>query len=238
MRQYSNFKITIALPTMLVFSFATMAQNGDGKIYGRPDFPGVFLVEFGFLRPLNASDDFNTGFWGSRSVNIYYQYPFRIGASNSRLAFVPGIGLGMDRFKFRNNRTLGRADGNELVMTETSFVINKSQLITNYLDAPIEFQFTANPSDPSRSFKASVGLRAGFRIAGFTKVIYREENEKVKEKIRRDWNLSRYRYGIYGKVGIGHFSAFVYNNISTLFTKGDAPGDDINTYSMGAALQF
>jgi hypothetical protein len=216
------------------FSLTTQAQN----VKGRPDFPGTFLVEFGFTRASNASDDFSVGFWGSRSVNIYYQYPLSFGASKGKISFVPGIGLGMDRFKFKNNRTLGRADGNELVMTETDRVISKSQLITNYVDVPVEFQFMANPNDPTRTFRASLGFRAGVRIAGFTKVYYDEDDEKIKEKIRRDWSLNKYRYGIYAKAGFGNFNVFLYQNLSTLFTKGDAPGNDINTYTMGIALQF
>jgi hypothetical protein len=204
----------------------------------RPDLPGTFLVEFGFNRPQNTADDFDIGFWGSRTVNVYYQYDFTLPFFQSKFSLSPAIGLGMDRYKFKNDYTLGYTAGsNDLAMIDPERDVKKSQLITNYVDMPVEFRYTHNPADPARSFKLGIGFRTGLLISSFTKLKYEEENEKVKEKIRRDWNLNRYRYGFFGKIGFGNVSLFGYYNSSTLFEKGKGPdGPDINNLTIGLSL--
>lgn len=204
----------------------------------RPDLPGTFLVEFGFNRPQNAADDFDIGFWGSRTVNVYYQYDFTLPFLQSKFSLSPSIGLGMDRYKFKNEYTLGYTEGsNDLAMIDPERDVKKSQLITNYVDMPVELRYTHNPADPARSFKLAIGFRAGLLISSFTKLKYDDGNEKIKEKIRRDWNLNNYRYGFFGKIGFGNVSLFGYYNSSTLFEKGKGPdGLDINNLTIGLSL--
>src|SRR5688572_27628137 len=75
-------------------------KNGD-----RPDIPGTFMLELGINSPLDAPDRFDAGLWGSRTLNVYYTYELRI--MNSKFSVVPGIGLSLERYKFKNGATLG-----------------------------------------------------------------------------------------------------------------------------------
>jgi len=59
-----------------------------------PDLPGSFVLEFGFHRALEAPDDFDIGFWGSRVVNVYYQFDKRIGILND--GFHPSVERAVD----------------------------------------------------------------------------------------------------------------------------------------------
>jgi hypothetical protein len=223
---------------LLLLTSLTLTGQDKKDIPKRPDLPGTFLIEFGFNRPLDAPDNFDIGFWGSRTMNVYYQYDFTLPFFRSRFTLAPAIGLGMDRYKFTNNYTLEYASGtNDLVMTDTELDIKKSQLVTNYLDIPVELRYTSNPMDPARSFKIAVGYRVGMLISSFTKLKYDTEDETIKEKIRRDWNLNDYRHGFYGKIGFGNVNLFGYYNSSTLFESGKGPDErDINNLTIGISL--
>ncbi|MBX2964084.1 MAG: outer membrane beta-barrel protein [Cyclobacteriaceae bacterium] len=213
---------------------------------GRPDIPGTFLVDFGFNIPFGKNGNFNTNFWGSRTLNLYYQGEKRLGSS--KLSVLPGIGLGLERYRFSNDATLqykagpgGLFDSLIFVPAESRFIepnrINKSQLIMNNLDILLDLRFTANPNDPNRSLKVSVGLKGGFVYDSFTKIKYRENSETKKIKDKQDWNLNQFRYGVTFRVGIGNFNAFAYYNLSPIFQVDGAPkGTELNTFTTGISL--
>jgi hypothetical protein len=92
-----------SLLVLIAFSAAVVAQSTEKtKKYGRPDIPGTFLIDLGFNRLTDKPNELKYGFWGSRTMNVYYQYDMRIG--NSKFSFHPGIGLGMERFKLLRSK--------------------------------------------------------------------------------------------------------------------------------------
>ncbi|MCI0752132.1 MAG: PorT family protein [Flammeovirgaceae bacterium] len=189
---------------------------------GRPNIPGTFLIDIGVNAPSNKPSDFDIGFWGSRTLNLYYQYDMQIG--KSKFSFHPGIGIGFERFKFSDDKTIGYDDfsGDTLKMVDTGLPsIRKSQLIANYLDIPLELRFSTNPYDPSRSFKVAVGVRGGVLVDSFTKVKYKEDGEMKKIKNKENYNLNPIRYGVHMRIGVGNFNFFTYYNLSTLFEEKD-----------------
>jgi hypothetical protein len=216
------------------------------KKYARPNIPGTFVVELGVNRAQNRPDKYMLYAWGSRALNIYYQYDMRI--LKSKFSFHPGIGFGMERYKFRNGYILAYDNNGVLSMQTPSQYktgisgLTKSQFVTNYLDIPMELRFSTNPDDPTRSFKISVGGRFGYLLSAYTKVKYREDGDKIKIKEKRDFNLNNYRYGIYAKIGGGNFSMFGYYNLSTLFKTGQGPifgnsePTEMNNFTVGISL--
>jgi hypothetical protein len=237
--------------SLLILFFCSVTafaqENQPIKKRGRPDIPGTFVVELGLNRAQQAPSDFKIGLWGSRTINFYYQYDIRI--LKSRFSFVPGIGLSLERYKFKNNNILSYANNTTdsvVLMTPTQAGITgvkRSQLITNYIEIPIEIKYSSKPDDPARSFKASIGGRIGYLYDSFTKVKYKENGEKKVYKDKQNFNLNSFRYGLYGKVGIGNFSVFTYYNISPLFKTGKgfrsntaAGFNDFNTITVGISL--
>lgn len=233
------------------FSSAVFGQTETSKkMSRRPDIPGTFALEFGFNQDLSGPKEFDLGFWGSRSVNLYYQYDIRI--LKSSFSFVPGIGLSLERYKFSNDNTLAYADGDpgSIVMVPPADAgfddIRKSQLITNYVEVPLEIRYSTKPEDPARSFKVSVGGRIGYLYDSFTKIKYKEDGEVKKLKNKEDFNLNKIRYGLTGRIGLGNFSLFCYYNLSPLFEDGKGLSDiissensvknDFNTLTIGISL--
>ncbi len=230
----------------IFYSFDTLSQDSEAsasnKPKGRPDIPGSFVVEFGFNQPLNKPDSlFELGFWGSRTVNVFYQYDMRIG--KSKFSFHPGIGFGLERYKLKNAYTLGYVtDGDtktlELIPASTLYPgVKKSMIVANYLDIPLELRFSTKPEDPSRSFRASIGGRVGYLFDSFTKIKYRTDGETKKIKDKQNFNLNDFRYGAFVKIGAGNFTLFGYYNLSPVFKTDEGPQKtEMSNMTIGISL--
>jgi hypothetical protein len=235
-----------AIFLLFAIPFTAYSQSTETKpAYARPDIPGTFTVELGLNRTLDGPDNFDLGLFGSRTINLYYQYEFRI--MKSRMSFVPGIGLSLERYKFRNGAILSYPADNRdsvilLPVAEHQIrTLRKSQLITNYVDVPLELRYTSNPDDPNRSFKVSIGGRIGYMYDAFTKIKYKDDGEMKQLKDKQNFQLNRLRYGVSFKVGFGNFSLFGYYNLSPLFKEGKAFHNmgqpvDFNTFTTGISL--
>lgn len=243
---------TVSFVILFALSFAAAAQISDpnatgvspnGKTGDQPDIPGTFTLELGLNNGLNAPERFDAALWGSRSFNVYYQYEIRI--LKSRFSIVPGIGLSLERFKFKNGAILGYDEEDSLKLllpAETPMTgLKKTQMINNYIDVPVELRFSTNPSDPGRGFKVAVGGRIGYMYDSFSKLKYKEDGQTKTLKDKQDWNLTKLRYGVSGKLGFGNFTLFGYYNLTPLFEEGKGPAEggvvnDFQTVTVGISL--
>jgi hypothetical protein len=197
----------------------------------RPNIPGTFIVDLGMNGTLGSPSAWKQGLWGSRTVNIYYQYPLRFG--RSRFSFNPAIGLSMERFKWKQNIVLFDApEANANAQVEKYEFINASpvypnpqklMLVNNYLEIPVEIRFDTKPEDISRSFNVALGARAGWMYDSFQKIKYKEDGQVKKLKDKQEWGLTQIRYGVYARVGIGAFNLFGFYNLTPLFQKDLGP---------------
>ena len=234
----STKNLSILLLLITLGSTAFGQDNPEVKQKkGRPNIPGTFQVDVGFNLP-SEKDGFNTNFFGSSTVNVYYFYDKRIGKSN--FSIHPGIGFGLERYKFNNNKTLGYDGGMDTVSMVLSTLPNlkKTKLITNYIDFPLEVRFSTRPDDPNRSFKVSLGFKFGVLYESFTKQKYSQEGEGKKIKDKQNFNLYPIRYGPYLRVGGGNVSVYAYYSLSPLFRPGVGPGgsENINNFTVGFSL--
>ncbi|SHH66885.1 Outer membrane protein beta-barrel domain-containing protein [Chryseolinea serpens] len=233
-----NLACIVLLSGISIGAFSQAATTTK-KTTARPDIPGAFVLELGLNRALSAPSEFKQGLWGSRTINFYYQYEFRI--LKSQFSFVPGVGFSLERYKLTNNYVLDYTSTNattpSLIPPGNTGIpnIKRSQIITNYFEVPLELRWTLNPEDPARSFKVGVGGRVGYLFDSFTKVKYSENGETKKFKDKQDFNLNKFRYGITGRIGIGNFSLFGYYNLTPLFEKDkglkDANSSTFNNFS-------
>jgi hypothetical protein len=232
-----------------VLSFAGISQVSTPtaeKKKSRPNIPGTFALDFGLNLP-SEKNGFNTNPFGSRTLNIYYYYDYRIG--KSKFSLHPGIGFGLERYKFNNDKTLGYVSGpsidtlkmiplESVIPTASSF--KKTQLITNYIDIPFEVRFSTNPDDPGRSFKISMGFKFGVLYESFSKIKYRENSETKKLEDKQNFNLNPIRYGPLFRIGFGPISAYANYTLSPLFKDGEGPdgakGSKINNFTVGITL--
>ena len=238
-----KFLFFVLFTVLSIAAIGQVATPSTEKKKGRPNIPGTFAIDIAFNLP-TEKNGFNTNPFGSRTLNIYYYYDYRIG--NSSFSLHPGIGFGLERYKFNNDKTLGYVSGPSIdtlkmvplegvIPTASSF--KKTQLITNYIDIPLEVRFSSNPDDPGRSFKVSLGFKFGVLYQSFTKIKYREDSETKKLKDNQNFNLNPIRYGPLFRIGFGSFSAYANYTLSPLFKDGEGPdgakGSKINNFTVG-----
>lgn len=225
---------------IFLFAAASIQAQDDNtskrERKGRPDVPGTFLIELGFNLLQDAPDVMDTKVSGSRTLNLYYYYDKQIG--NSGFFFFPGIGAGLDRYSFDENITLQQAeDGIVSIDSSMSEELDKSLLSVNYLDIPVELRFYTNPNDRKRSFKVGLGAKFGMRFSSKTKLKFEENDENIKIKNKRGYELNRFRYGVIGRIGVGGFNVFYYQSLSDLFD-GDSPAGTEDTSNITIGLSF
>lgn len=215
------------------------------KRYSRPDIPGTFAIEIGVNNALDKPSNFDLGFWGSRTINLYYSYDLRL--FKSKMSLVPGIGFSLERFKFRNEAVMTiYTNGDSLKLMPAADVgysnLKKSMLITNYIDVPIELRYSSRPDDPTRSFKLGVGYRVGYMIESYAKLKYVEDGETRKLRDGQSFRLQKFRHGLFAKLGVGNVSLFGYYNLTPLFESGKGPVEkkipapDFNTFTIGISF--
>jgi hypothetical protein len=231
-----------ALPLLLIVLTAGSASaQTPTKTKSRPNIPGSFIVDFGLNGTQGSPDLWKTALIGSRTVNLYYQYPLRFG--RSKFSFNPGIGFSFERFKWKNNTPVILSDAveaepnsqvekYEFVLASTRFGPNNGKKITlnnSYLEVPIELRFDTKPEDISRSLNFAVGARGGWMFDSFMKVKYKDEGQKKKLKDHQEFGFTQLRYGVYTRLGVGGFNFFVFYNLTPLFQKDKGPAtDDFN----------
>ncbi len=237
------FRRVFASLIIVFFTLSVQAQEKQRKVR-RPDLPGSFIIEFGFNSAQGGPPSkFEQGFWGSRTLNLYYQYPIRIW--KTKFSFNPGLGFSLERYKLTNNYTLARkpdADGTfplvpakDLDMPNT----DKSMFIMNYLDfMPAEIRFDTKPDDPARSFHVTAGVRVGLLFDTHTKVNFSEGGENKTFKDEQQHGLNSFRYGLYSRIGVGSLSLFGYYNMTPVFQDNKGPEKTtMSTLTIGLSLR-
>lgn len=210
------------------------------KVNARPDVPGTLIIDFGYNLLQNNEPQIDLKLLGSRTINFYYLYDIQIAKSN--FFILPGIGVGLDRYKFDEDVTLTKTtdvDGNESVefVEITGGGVKKSLLAANYIDIPVELRFYGNPNDSKRSFKVGLGFKVGYLFNSHTKIKQDIDGDVSKYKVHNDFYLSKFRYGVTGRIGVGGFNVFYYQSLNTLFENNKGPGaTDVNNATIGLSF--
>jgi hypothetical protein len=234
---------------LLALSHA-VGQSAETKTntVSRPDIPGSFKIDFGFNVALNkpAETEFKTAFFPTNALNLYYQYPIRFG--KSKFSFNPGVGVSFERFKFTNGVTINRTPSGgryEFVSASTRFTnsaIQKTVLSARYIDMPLEFRFDTKPEDVAHSFNFALGGRIGYLVDSMMKVKYETDSDKVTNKDKQNLGLTKFRYGVYTRLGIGPVNVFLVYNITPTFQAGIGPettppkNSEMNTFTTGISI--
>ncbi|WP_452225219.1 hypothetical protein [Lacinutrix chionoecetis] len=115
--------------------------------------------------------------------------------------------------------------------------------ITN-LVFPLHFEF--GPSNKvekedyfryniDRKFKIGIGAYAGFNIGTQQKIRYDQDGDRIKEKIKRDYNATGFVYGVSTYVGLGNSSLYLKYDLSETFDKQPVKQNNI---SLGIRFDF
>jgi hypothetical protein len=195
------------------------------------------MVQFGYTNWASAPDSAKpSGF--SKSFNVYFMFDFPF-KTNPKMSIALGPGISTDHILFKKTY-VGIKDLTTTIRFDDRSDTNhfqKTKLATAYFEAPIEFRYTADPSNPNKSFKFAVGVKVGTMISAHTRNAKYQDSDGVndyvmKESSKRFFNKNRL-VGM-ARAGFGHFTLYGSYQLTTLFKDGAGP--QVRPFSIGLTL--
>ncbi|MGB1207230.1 MAG: porin family protein [Chitinophagales bacterium] len=160
-----------------------------------------------------------------------YVFKQRIGIIQNHMNLVYGLGFDFSNYGFAQNVMLEK-NTNPLAVTTLSDEVDlkKNKLHTIFLNVPLMINFETN-KNKSKSFRASAGVYAGVLLGGKTK---QKNNEGDITKVKDDFNINRFRYGLTGQIGVGPINFFANYSLTPMFN--DGLGDNLQPLTVGLSV--
>lgn len=234
----------LSLSVCTLFALAALAQ--DTKPTPKKKQPidlsnranDHFLLQLGYTKWSGIPDTINTsGF--SKSINVYFMFDFPF-KTNPKLSMAFGPGIASDHILFSKTHVGIKDNTPAIYFTNQSDTnhFKKTKLATAYLEAPIEFRYSADPLT-GKGVKAAIGVKIGTLLTAHTRNTKFESKTNsiindyvMKESSKRFFNKNR--LSIMGRIGYGHFTLYGSYQVTPLFRDGMGP--DVKPFSIGLTL--
>ena len=175
----------------------------------------------------------------SKSINIYlmYDFPFK---NNPKLSMAFGPGFGSDHILFSKTYVGIKDQTSTMAFTDLSDTnhFKKTKLATVFLEAPIEFRYSANP-ETGKGLKLAFGVKVGTLLNAHTRSSDYEDksgntinNYVMKESSKRFFNKQR----LSGMVRVGYGNVSLYGSYQFTPVLRDGFGPQVRPFSFGLTL--
>jgi hypothetical protein len=192
--------------------------------YVNSDFSTSLDPSMGFME-LRASKSLN--------VNInFLQYNLKL--VGDKIGLVTGMGLEFNDYRFSNGSTIARDAGSVVEVDLSALNLEKTKLSMSYLTVPLLLEFQTPQISRNRRVHLSAGLIGGVKLGSHTKVVYRDSGKKNKDKVKDDFYLSPFRYGVTVRAGYRHLNLFANYYLTPLFENNKGP--ELYPFSIGLSL--
>ena len=198
-----------------------------------------FLIQLGYAGWSGIPDSINTKGL-SKSINVYFMFDFPF-KTNPKLSMAFGPGIASDHMLFSKTYVSIKDASNSAIRFTNQADTNhfkKTKLATSYLEAPIEFRYSADPAT-GKGLKLAIGVKVGTLISAHTRNTKLENksgsslNDYVLKEASKHF-LNKNRLSVMGRVGLGHFSLFGTYQFTALFKDGMGPV--VKPFSIGLTL--
>jgi hypothetical protein len=179
--------------------------------------------------------DLNTS--RSWAINLNFAQ-YSLGFGSSQFGAVTGLGFEFNNYFFDGDNSIIEENDQavELPINDTTNSLSKSKLTDAFLRVPVllEVQFP-NTNRGKRAY-ISAGVIVGLKLGSHTKVVFKDDSGKDKDKNNDDFNISPFRFGLTARIGFGGLSIFSDYYFTPMFVDGKGP--DLHPFSVGLALAF
>jgi len=160
---------------------------------------------------------------------FFSDYTFGI---ESNFSFAWGFGVSADNYhsnaEFRQERFEDGSLGDQILTPfEEGYEYDLNKHTATYIEVPIEFRYIAKGKN---AFRLAIGFRVGYLLADKQKII----DTQGKRKFYDYDHLSRFRYGINTRIGIGKFALTGFYSLVPFIEEGK--GTEIIPASIGLAF--
>lgn len=199
------------------------------------------VMAVGFNNALQEGQDLNDSDFkvaGSRFFELGIAWKTRVFQNTNWLRFKYGVSFQFNGLKPTENRYFV-TDGDETVLVENEFDLDKSKYRMDNLVVPLHFEFGPSRKQESErsvryytnnKLKIGVGGYAGFNLGDRQKLKYEDDGESVKRKLKGDYNTNEFIYGLSGYIGWGGTAAYVKYDLNSIFKE---PNPEMHNISVG-----
>jgi hypothetical protein len=199
-----------------------------------------FVIDLGFNNlildgqfPTDTPYELRT--WGSRNIALGYIFKSRVGGRRSPLDLTYGLEFSAHNFMFDSNDRIRRGD-EQIFFQPTGESLRKNKLTVLYLSLPVmpllDFRHPG-----WGGLRLGLGGYAGYRLSTYSKIVYFEDGNRVRNRERNNFFVNDFRYGLVGQIGYRGISLFVKYDLNPLFRDNRGlDGADINAISFGIRL--
>ena len=242
MKKILSLAICALFTSALVAQDSTKTIMAPGKNKEKIDMSNRandhFLVQLGYTKWAGIPDTINTSGL-SKSINAYFMFDFPF-KTNPHLSMAFGPGIASDHIVFTKTNVGIKDLTSTIRFTNVSDTNNfkKTKLATVYLEAPIEFRYTANPVT-GKGLRTANGVKVGTLLNAHTR------NTKYQNKAGSSLNdftlkessknfFNKTRISVMGRIGMGHISLYGSYQLTPLFKDGMGPV--VKPFSIGITL--
>lgn len=179
------------------------------------------------LTPENEFLDSKSG--KSRNINLQL-FTQRVRFANNHMNFSYGLMFEFNKYRLTNDIKLIPGES-PLAWEDSDTDYRKNKLKATYLYMPLMIGVESNPDKIARSFRVRAGVYGGILVNSKQKLIGKITD---REKIKDDFNLTKFRYGIRGEIGYGFVNFYVHYGLNGMF-KGNQ-GPDLSPINFGFML--
>jgi len=176
----------------------------------------------------NGIDPFELNAWKSTNVNLHV-FQQKVNLINHAVNLKWGLTFQFHKYMFDNNVTLQEDAPQATFLQSPNVNYDKTRLATSYLTMPLMLNFETNPKQHSKSLHISFGGYGGPRLGAN----FKTKVDGDKDKVRDDFNLSKWRYGIRTELGFGPFNLYATIPLNELFQEGKNNGYKVTPFSVG-----
>lgn len=186
------------------------------------------LFAIGFNNAIIDGEDFEDSPYkkgGSGFVELGWNWKTRLLKNSNFIRFKYGFSLQWNKLNSKDNQYFLQ-NGNITELQEFPVNLDKSKFRVTNLVVPIHFEF--GPSKKlekedriryinNNKFKIGIGGYAGINIGTQQKLKYNDNGDKVKQKMKEDFNTNDFVYGLSGYIGVGDTALYIKYDLSPIF---------------------
>lgn len=219
----------LLLSTCLGLSLHSRAQ------YHLPEEADWFNYDLTHEILLNPVSDLSQE-WRSNASHLSVMRDFLLGTSH----FSVGIGLGLSTHNYHTNlRFSVQPDGTDVfALLADTVSYSRNKITAQYLEIPVELRFRSNVNGRGRFFRFSLGFKGGLRLKAYS----RFRDEKIHVVYYGLNEVTKWRYGVYTRIGFGYMSLYAFYQLNPVFDTGVLENgealDRMNSLSVGLSLSL
>ncbi|KPM32383.1 Hypothetical protein I595_799 [Croceitalea dokdonensis DOKDO 023] len=162
---------------------------------------------------------------GSRFVELGWQWRTRLFKNTNFVRLNYGFSFQFNALKPNDNQFFVE-NGGQTELQVFPLELDRSKFRRDNLVFPIHFEFgpsRVKETDKTirynidRSFRFGIGGYGGFNMSTRQKLKYQDNGERIKEKIKRDYNTSELIYGLSAYAGFGGTQLYVKYDLNPIF---------------------